>query len=325
MARRAARGAGRSRAGALHGLPPRRREPCCPCTSPTATKASRRDRSLSSMTRGSSAIWAPTSPRCATSWPRVGPEAALANHLVMGPAILARALERDRSPLRDQGARQRAGVHGQARPPLPALRARGTRLGDRRARRLAPHRREPVGRARGPRAAGAHPAGPPGRRRRHLRPARARGGRRRRDPPVRAPARRRGRDRRLRLLRARSAGGGRGAGAARTRAPTARGLRGQADRLQGHRPAAGRLAARPEPGPRSPARGRRLRRVAADRRAARRRPGRRRPGGRRGHRARGPGSRGRSARVRCATWRPSSAAAGASRRTTAPRQPWPAR
>ncbi len=48
-----------------------------------------------------------------------GFDAALANHLVMGPAILARAARR---PLRRQDPRLRPGVHGQTEPALPSLR-----------------------------------------------------------------------------------------------------------------------------------------------------------------------------------------------------------
>ena len=60
------------------------------------------------------------------------PQVALANHLVMGPVILARALAGD-GALRGQGPRQRAGVHGQARPrALPGARARGARAAPRR-------------------------------------------------------------------------------------------------------------------------------------------------------------------------------------------------
>ena len=90
---------------------------------------------------------------------RVRPDVALANHLVMGPAILARALDGLGVPLRRQGPRQRAGVHGQAAPALPARTpARASRAASGGARRLAPHRREPVGGARRPRAARAGPA-----------------------------------------------------------------------------------------------------------------------------------------------------------------------
>ena len=89
----------------------------------------------------------------------------------MGPAILARAL--GGRPVRGQDPRQRAGVHGQAAPALPAVRRRGPRGRARRARRVAPHRREPVGRDGRPVAARPHPARAAGRRRGALRPARA--------------------------------------------------------------------------------------------------------------------------------------------------------
>ncbi len=57
---------------------------------------------------------------------RYSPDVALANHLVMGPVILARALRRP-GAVRGEGARQRAGVHG-ASPAASAscpTRARG--------------------------------------------------------------------------------------------------------------------------------------------------------------------------------------------------------
>ena len=47
--------------------------------------------------------------------------------------------------VRGQDPRQRAGVHGQAVPALPPVRARGARRRARGAGRLAPHGREPVG------------------------------------------------------------------------------------------------------------------------------------------------------------------------------------
>ena len=75
-----------------------------------------------------------------------GIDAALANHLVMGPAILARA---DVAPFA-------AKVHGSAleytvkpHPPLPSLRRRGHGRRLRRPRRLPPHRRVPLGGAPG--------------------------------------------------------------------------------------------------------------------------------------------------------------------------------
>ena len=106
---------------------------------------------------------------------RARPDVALANHLVMGPLILARA----GLVLRGQDPRQRARVHGQAAPALPAGGARGDRGRARGPRRLAPHRGEPLGRARRPVAAGPHPARPARRGRDPLRAAHARRGRRR--------------------------------------------------------------------------------------------------------------------------------------------------
>ena len=65
---------------------------CCRSTWPTATRASRPSPSPSSPRRSSSTTSPPTSPPCAR-WPSAcGPTSALANHLVMGPAILARGL-----------------------------------------------------------------------------------------------------------------------------------------------------------------------------------------------------------------------------------------
>ena len=107
--------------------------------------------------------WTNTSTRTSTAVrdvaERVAPDLALANHLVMGPAILARALG---------GAVPYAVmIHGRAleytvKPhPASPLRARGPRRRPRRARGLPPHRREPVGGARRPRAArGGRASGP---------------------------------------------------------------------------------------------------------------------------------------------------------------------
>ncbi len=90
---------------------------------------------------------------------RARPEIALANHLVMGPVILARALAR--RSLRRQGARKRARVHGQARARAVSwLCPRGPGAGARGARRLTSHRREPVGGDRRCVAAAAHPLRP---------------------------------------------------------------------------------------------------------------------------------------------------------------------
>ena len=64
---------------------------------------------------------------------RARPDVALANHLVMGPAIVARGLRRRRA-LRREGPRQRPGVRRQARPgALPAVGAGGPRGGPRRS------------------------------------------------------------------------------------------------------------------------------------------------------------------------------------------------
>ena len=65
---------------------------CCPCTSPTATRASRRARSRSAATRSSARYVAANVAAVRELLELVAPELALANHLVMGPVILARAL-----------------------------------------------------------------------------------------------------------------------------------------------------------------------------------------------------------------------------------------
>ena len=95
------------RAGARDGLPARHRRACCRSTSPTATRASRRARSRSSTTRSSSATSSATWPRCARSPSAVRPDVALANHLVMGPVILARALEGRRARTRSRSTAAR--------------------------------------------------------------------------------------------------------------------------------------------------------------------------------------------------------------------------
>ncbi len=106
---------------------------------------------------------------------RALPDVALANHLVMGPAILARGLA-GRVPYAVK-------VHGSAleyvvkRDPdaLPAVGAGGPGRRPHRARRLAPHRRVAVGGDAGRRPARAHPPGAARRRRRRVPPARRRG------------------------------------------------------------------------------------------------------------------------------------------------------
>ena len=66
--------------------------------------------------------------------------------------------------VRGQDPRQRAGVHRQALPALQALRRRGPRGRPRRARRLPPHRGEPVGGDGRRLAAATDASGPAGRR-----------------------------------------------------------------------------------------------------------------------------------------------------------------
>ena len=148
-------------------------------------------------------------------------EIALANHLVMGPVILARAL-RGRGALRGQDPRQRAGVHRQAPArALCGLRARGARGRGRRAGGLPAHRAEPVGGARRRVARCADASRPARRRRRAVRPARSPGGRQslgtlsvacaarsRAAPAARAARRRAGRPAGGERVRPRRAGGG---------------------------------------------------------------------------------------------------------------------
>ena len=104
---------------------------------------------------------------------RAAPDVALANHLVMGPAIVARGLDGDVA-LRGEG-------HGSAleyvvkRDPraLPAVGARGPRAGARAVLVGSRHTGESLWAAMaGPRPARAHAAGAAGRRRRRVPPAR---------------------------------------------------------------------------------------------------------------------------------------------------------
>ena len=246
---------------------------CCRSTCTTTTRASRCARSTASATRS----WTATSTRTCAA---VRDVAEARRHrgrsrttCVMGPAILARGARR--RAVRRQDPRLGARVHGQAAlPALRSIRQRGPRAGAGGAGRLAPHRREPVGgdaargpaRAHVPRARPAStctrsPCATPTRRRpastrlvrwldtrraNRLRRRRRRGDRRALRPAPRPAARRRRSWPRC--------------GPATTRvgidvgAPDAlaaidpvraagRLLRRQADRLQGHRPAARRLAA----------------------------------------------------------------------------------
>ena len=151
-----------------------------------ATRATTPSRTRSSTTPAWSATSRPTSRR-ARAVERTRPDVALANHLVMGPVILARGARRPRA-LRGEGPRQRAGVHGAPRPrALPALRARGRARGRGRAGGVAAHRREPLGGARRrARAARAHPAGPARGGRAQLPPTAARRGGGRPPPAGRA-------------------------------------------------------------------------------------------------------------------------------------------
>ena len=115
---------------------------------------------------------------------RARPDVALANHLVMGPVILARALE-------GLGVPYAVKIHGSAleytvkRHPerfMPFARE-GLAGAARRARRLAPHRGEPVGGDGRPGAARPHAA--------RARPASTSSASRRASPPRPAPAWRR--------------------------------------------------------------------------------------------------------------------------------------
>ena len=168
----------------------------------------------------------------------------------MGPLILARGLA-GRAPYAVEGPRQRARVHGAPQPrALPAVRARGRARRPRACwwaratRRRASGRCWPTSR-RCPTAPGS------------ARPAWT--------CTPSAPARRTSSAWRRTLEAGGAAawggeaGRGRGAALARPRPRPDRELRGQADRLEGRRPAAGRLAARGGAGARGAARGRGLR------------------------------------------------------------------
>ena len=212
LGRRRARGP--SRAASRRGRPSTAPTSagCCRSTSPTATRASRRGRSRTSATRRSTHYVERNVAAVREVAEAVRPDVALANHLVMGPADPRPRARGPRRAVRGQGPRQRAGVHGQAAPALHALRARGAGRRGRRARRLPPHRREPVGGDGRRRAPGRTRLGPPGVDVARFAPARARGG-------PRGPARRCGRalarrraapdGRRRLLVRARDGRGGR--------------------------------------------------------------------------------------------------------------------
>ena len=159
------------------------RRACCRSTWPTATRASRPCPTRSSTTSGWSATSRPTSRAVREVVERTAPDVALANHLVMGPVILARALGGD--------VPYAVKVHGSAleytvRPnrerflpyALEGLRGAAGRAGG-----LAAHRREPLGgrwTSRGCRERTR--LGPPGVDVHTLPPAAAGGGRRRARP-----------------------------------------------------------------------------------------------------------------------------------------------
>ena len=114
---------------------------------------------------------AATWPPCARWWQRARHRGRAGQPPRDGPGD-----PRPRRPavVRGQDPRQRAGVHRQAVSALQALRRRGPRGRPRRARRLAPHRREPVGGDGRPLAAAADASRPAGRRRGPFRAARRR-------------------------------------------------------------------------------------------------------------------------------------------------------
>ena len=123
---------------------------------------------------------------------RARPDVALANHLVMGPAILARALDDVPYAVKIHGSALEYTV--KPHPRFLAVRARGPRARPRDPRRLAPHRREPVGGDGRPDGRRPHAPRAAGRRRRALRATHARRGARRPRAPPRPPGggRRRG-------------------------------------------------------------------------------------------------------------------------------------
>ena len=193
----------------------------------------------------------------------------------MGPAVLARALDGVPYAVKVHGSALEYTVKPHPERFLPYARE-GLAPAQGRARRLAPHRREPVGGDGRPRPRGPHEARPAGRRHRRVH---ARGSPTRRGRGLEALVRRLrddGGGRGRLLLRARPRGGRRGARRHRARGPPRR-LRRQADRLQGRRPAARRLAARAGARAGGQARGRRLRGVPRGARAPGRGPGGRRP------------------------------------------------
>ena len=246
------------------------------------------------------------------------PDVALANHLVMGPAILARALGDDVPyAVKIHGSALEYTVKPHPERFLPVAReglagARGVLVGSR-------HTAESLWAAMDdPSRAGAHAPRAARRRRRGLRAACAGSGSRRRACVGRAPAGDTGV--RVGLLRARPGGGGDRSRGHRSRARPAGGVRREADRLQGRGTAARGVAARIRARSRGAAGARGVRRLPDGAAAAGRRPRARRPRRRTGH-TRGRGRRGARRR-----WRRSWTASRTRRPTAAPRlasrTPW---
>ena len=135
------------RGRARDDLPARHRPVCCPSTSPTATRASRPRRSPSSTTRRSPTTWTRNVARRRARSPSArAPDVALANHLVMGPLILARGAAGDVPyAVKVHGSALEYAVKPEPERFLPAAREGLARARDG-ARRLAPHGRERSGR-----------------------------------------------------------------------------------------------------------------------------------------------------------------------------------
>ena len=204
-------------------------------------------------------MWRPTWRPCAELAGAIAPAVALANHLVMGPVILARGAARARSPTRSRSTAARSSTPSSPtqsaswRPRARAWRAQAGCSWARATRPRACGRRSPM-----PRSPGA-PAWARRASTSALRATRAARGRGRACAARRAAARRRARSRAQersteRLQRAtrapRRAALERPGSAARP----ARRVRGQADRQQGRRPAARGVAARARAVPRGAAR-----------------------------------------------------------------------
>ena len=178
---------------------------------------------------------------------RARPDVALANHLVMGPAILARALgTASRTRSRSTASALEYTVKPHPERFLP-VRARGPRAGARGVLVGSRHTAESLWAAMDdPGAAGAHPARAAGRRRRRVRAAGARGGAARGSRALRRAAAAPPRPRRSEAApRSRRDPARRPPAALAAVGPgrPPRRLRRQADRLQGRRPAARGLAA----------------------------------------------------------------------------------